>query len=62
MGEKIREVGVRREEETREKRKISFTRALKFFKDQVQGSFISHYLHQINIERKVQLQHMTSNN
>ena len=26
--------------------------------DKVQGSFISHYLHKINIERKVQLQHM----
>jgi len=53
MGEKIREAGVRREEEAREKRKISFTRALKFIKNKVQGSFISHYLHKINIERKV---------
>ena len=32
-GEKIREAGVRREEEAREKRKMSYTRTFKFFKD-----------------------------
>ena len=32
--------------------------AVGVFSVQVQGSFISHYLYKVNMERKVQLQHM----